>query len=177
MDEIEKTILNIKGITHIKKIPKELYPNILEIEKKEEKKIMRKIGNTYNSGLRKVLNSGNGTYLALHDCTFRGPPEPTCILKDFNGNLLGIEIISNEFREYFGSFSCARLDYPYPGFIILSKEEDLKGIFEFPTIPFPEITNGISASPSFSSDKYLRNELNLDNTSELASLLITCTSF
>ncbi len=129
----------------------------------------------HNRGVEEILERGVALCL-FKDATFRPPPEPTLLLVDEAGTVLGREIVAGQPAS------------PPPGrrFAFLGKDFILYGDvtptgrlrFSLPPVRFPELDGlpgiawAVSASPDTPQDEYLKDRFGVPRGSEFASILV-----
>ncbi len=112
----------------------------------------------------------------IKDRTFRGPPVPTVILIDEDGNVIGRELLPGEKLSVQKEKRVIRIG---DDFVIFFEKGRGKGArFVLPPVPFKEIEEleyakcVCSSSPSTAGDFFLRQCADLDDDPKLASVLI-----
>ncbi len=110
------------------------------------------------------------------DRTFRPPPEPTVLLVDDAGNVLGRELVTEEDRR---ASADRRLAYLGKDFVLLPGVRPSGSMrFLLPPVRFPElermrgVDRVVSASPDPPQDEHLRNRFGVPSSNELASILV-----
>jgi len=128
-----------------------------------------------NRGIREVL--GRERVLCLFkDAAFRPPPEPTLLLVDAAGKILGREVVTDEDRRASTERRLAFLGKDF----VLSPGVRPAGTMHFllPPVRFPELESVpgaarvVSASPDPPQDEYLRERLGVPRRNNLASILV-----
>ena len=127
-----------------------------------------------NRGVSEVLSRGRVVCL-FKDRTFRPPPEPTLVLVDEHGRVLGQEIIPGMPLAHSGTRT-VRLGRD---FLLFANQESSGQLrFVLPPVRFPElegvrdIDRLVSASPDPPQDDYLRARFGIPPGTELASILV-----
>lgn len=143
-ETIFKTLKNCRGVTAHR---------FLNADEKEKIRLME---TPENLGVAEALSRAY-TLAATHDSAFRKPPAPTVILES-DGRTVGKE------NPITGKFELE------PGI------HGPHGKYSFPPVPFPELEriaqNVVSSSPSKQVHEYLMGLLELEETAEIATLLI-----
>ncbi|HKZ89838.1 MAG TPA: hypothetical protein VJ300_06230 [Thermoplasmata archaeon] len=127
-----------------------------------------------NRGVSEVLSRGRVVCL-FKDRTFRPPPEPTLLLVDERGRVLGQEIIPGLPVAHPGT-KAVRLGRDF----LLFADQESSGRLRFvlPPVRFPELEDVrdidrlVSASPDPPQDDYLRARFGIPPGTELASILV-----
>lgn len=130
-------------------------------------------GATENRGVAQVLSRMRVVCL-FKDPTFRPPPEPTLLLVDDSGTVLGRELVPGDPEP-----SDRRVAYLGKDFILFAGARP-RGRYRFllPPVRFPELesrprlANVVSASPDTPQDEYLRARFRVPSGAEYASILI-----
>ena len=127
-----------------------------------------------NQGFLQSLN--RECVICLIKKHFRPPPEPTVILQDGDGNLLGEEVFPWTRNKYKGRKDVVWL---FDSFVMFPDVKASNGeYFVMPPVSFPELnaSNGckdvISCSPSPTCDKMIREHIGQKDDTELASILV-----
>lgn len=127
-----------------------------------------------NRGMEQVL--GRRTAVCLFkDPTFRPPPEPTLLLVDEAGHILGRELVAGE-AEPSRERRFAHLGKDFVLFADVRPHGRLR--FLLPPVRFPEldalegVDRVVSASPDSPQDEYLRERFRMDGGPHLASVLV-----
>lgn len=126
-----------------------------------------------NRGVAEVLSRGRVLCL-FKDVTFRPPPEPTLLLVDEAGTVLGRELVASV-RPPAGR----RVAYLGKDFVLYPGIRP-RGSYRFllPPVRFPELeavpglVRAVSASPDTPQDEYLRTRLGIPPGKEFASVLV-----
>ncbi len=171
LGEVLKVLSSIKGVRHAFFLSKEMRVGLARLER------------TYPSiGPLTVENDGVVACLArrrvaciIKDKTFRGPPHPTVVLVNDEGEVIGRELLRGErLGEGIGRTLMLGKD-----FVIFADKSSSKGArFLLPAVPFREVErirgteNVISSSPSTPGDAYLRKMAGIEEDPKLASILI-----
>jgi len=126
-----------------------------------------------NRGVSEVL-SRERVLCLFKDVTFRPPPEPTLLLVDDAGNVLGRELVGGESPPAGRRVAHLGKDFVlYPG-------TRPRGAYRFllPPVRFPELeavpglVHVVSASPDTPQDDYLRSRQEVPSGKEYASILV-----
>lgn len=127
----------------------------------------------HNRGVEEVLT--REVALCLFKAPeFRPPPEPTLLLVDEAGNVLGREIVAGR-----GAPDGRRFAYLGKDFILygdVKPEGRLR--FSLPPVRFPELEQvpgiewAVSASPDTPQDDFLKDRFGVPRGNELASVLV-----
>ncbi len=130
-------------------------------------------GAAENRGVTEVL-SRQRVLCLFKDATFRPPPEPTLLLVDAAGHVLGRELVAGEAPPTDRRLAFLGKDFVlYPG-------ARPQGAYRFllPPVRFPELESVlgagrvVSASPDTPQDEFLRAQHNVPEGRELASILV-----
>ncbi len=126
-----------------------------------------------NRGVDEVLQCSRVLCL-FKDASFRAPPEPTLLLVDDAGGVLGRELVAGEMSPKERKLAHLGKDFVlFPG---ARPHGRLR--FLLPPVGFPEledvpgITRVVSASPDTPQDDYLRDCLGAPHGREYASVLV-----
>ncbi len=171
MGEVLKVLSSIKGVKHAFFLSKEMRTSLARLE-----------GAYPSIGPLTVENEGVVACLArkhvaciIKDKTFRGPPHPTVVLVNDDGEVIGRELLPGEnLGESVGRTLMLGKD-----FVIFADKSASKGArFVLPAVPFKEVeeiegaANVISSSPSTPGDSYIRKMAGIEDDPKLASILI-----
>lgn len=130
-------------------------------------------GAAENRGIVEVLSRGRALCL-FKDATFRPPPEPTLLLVDAGGAVLGRELVAGESPP--GDRRVAHLgkDFVlYPGVRPHGGYRFLLPGVRFPELEHvPRVVRVVSASPDTPQDEYLRRRLGVPPGKDYASVLV-----
>lgn len=126
-----------------------------------------------NRGVAEVL-SRQRVLCLFKDPSFRPPPEPTLLLVDEAGRVLGRELLPGEVPS-----AERRVAYLGKDFVLFSGERP-QGQYRFllPPVRFPElegiprVERVVSASPDTPQDDYLRNRFAVPTGRHYASVLV-----
>lgn len=127
-----------------------------------------------NLGMAQVLARRTAVCL-FKDATFRPPPEPTLLLVDEAGNVVGRELIAGD-PEPSGERRFAHLGKDFVLYADVRPRGRLR--FLLPPVRFPEleglrgVERVVSASPDTPQDEYLRSRFGVHAGKELASVLV-----
>lgn len=126
-----------------------------------------------NRGVEEVL-SRERVLCLFKDGTFRPPPEPTVLLVDDSGAVLGRELVAGESPP-----AARRVAYLGKDFVLYAGARPQGGYrFLLPPVRFPElesmdgIARVVSASPDTPQDDYLRTREGVPAGKEYASILV-----
>lgn len=128
-----------------------------------------------NRGIQEVFKRERAVCL-FKDKHFRPPPEPTLLLVDEAGTILGREVLPEEDLHVKGGQRLAYLGKDF----VLSPDVRPSGKMHFllPPVRFPEletlkgIHGLVSGSPDPPQDDYLRQRFNVPPGRDLASILV-----
>ena len=130
-------------------------------------------GSARNAGLEEVLARSRMVCL-FKDTSFRPPPEPTLLLIDDGGEVLGRELLPGDAAP-----ADRRVAYLGKDFVLFAGVRPRGGYrFVLPPVRFPEletvsaIVRVVSASPDTPQDEYLRTRFGVLPGRELASVLV-----
>ncbi len=126
-----------------------------------------------NDGVLEVLSRMRAVCL-FKDATFRPPPEPTVLLVDAEGTVLGRELVAGESPP-----AERRVAFLGKDFVLFAGARP-SGSYRFllPPVRFPElesvdgVARVVSASPDTPQDEYLRIRHGMALGNELASVLV-----
>lgn len=126
-----------------------------------------------NRGVEEVLARERALCL-FKDITFRPPPEPTVLLVDDAGTILGRELVAGESTP-----PESRVAYLGKDFVLFAGARP-RGAYRFllPPVRFPELermprlARVVSASPDTPQDEFLRDREGVDRGKEYASILV-----
>lgn len=126
-----------------------------------------------NGGVAEVLSRTRALCL-FKDVDFRPPPEPTVLLVDDAGNVLGRELVAGESPP-----AERRVAFLGKDFVLYAGARPM-GSYRFllPPVRFPElesvegVARVVSASPDTPQDEYLRIRHRIGPGSQLASVLV-----
>lgn len=128
-----------------------------------------------NLGVAEVL-SRDFVACLFKDRTFRPPPEPTLLLVDERGQVLGREVVPEEPPPKPGERRFAFLGKDFVLFGDMNPSGRLR--FLLPPVRFPELEHVagihrvVSASPDTPQDEFLRERLRVPKGRDLASVLV-----
>jgi hypothetical protein len=128
-----------------------------------------------NDGVHECLKMAHVACI-IKDRQFRGPPVPTVVLIDEDGNVIGRELLPGEKLPPEGKRKVIRLGEDFVIFFDKGKGKGAR--FVLPPVPFREVEelDGVkcacSSSPSTAGDFFLRQCADLDDDPKLASVLI-----
>lgn len=129
----------------------------------------------YNRGVEEVL--AREVALCLFKAPgFRPPPEPTLLLVDEAGNVLGREVVPGQASS---PPEGRRFAYLGKDFILYGDVKPQGRLrFSLPPVRFPELERvadvawSVSASPDTPQDEYLKDRFRVPRGNELASILV-----
>ena len=171
LKEVLKVLSGIKGVRHSFYLTKEMREGLVELEKRYPS-----IGplTVQNEGALACLRSEHVACI-IKDKTFRGPPHPTVVLVNDDGEVIGRELLPGE-KPPKGPGRILMLGND---FVVLADRRASKGArFVLPPVPFKEIgemrgvCSVISSSPSTPGDFFLRKKVGIRDDPKLASILI-----
>ncbi|HEY7588574.1 MAG TPA: hypothetical protein VIB49_07520 [Thermoplasmata archaeon] len=165
-ESILDTIRRIRGVVRVER----LVPS--------DREALRRLStptSAENRGVSEALS--RGWVLALFkDSSFRPPPEPTLLLVDERGQILGREMVTGESPPSKAERRFAFLGKDFVLFGDVNPKGRLR--FSLPPVRFPElegvsgIDHVVSASPDAPQDDYLRDRFGVPRGKEIASVLI-----
>lgn len=163
----EVVIRRIRGLRGV------LLAEFLEPADREALRARRTPEAAENHGVAEVLARGRALCL-FKDVTFRPPPEPTVLLVDESGTVLGRELIAGESPP-----AGRRVAFLGKDFVLYAGARPT-GAYRFllPPVRFPEVEalegvgRVVSASPDTPQDEYLRSRHEVARGKELASVLV-----
>ncbi len=145
----------------------------LEDSDREALRSRATMGSAENRGVHEVLARARAACL-FKDSRFRPPPEPTLLLVDGTGAILGREVVPGDRPP-----ADRRVAYLGKDFVLYAGAKP-RGAYRFllPPVRFPELEGRprlariVSASPDTPQDEYLRGRFGVPSGSEYASILI-----
>lgn len=172
IDEVLSMLSGLKGVRHAFYLT---FDNKLSLEDIEKK--YPSIGplTIENTGVKECLKRDHVACI-VKDKTFRGPPQPTVVLVNDKGAIVGREVFDGEkVRPPPGKGTL----FLGKGFVIFYSRGTGKGArFVLPPVSFEEVerlgftAKVVSSSPSTVGDRYLRKTAGLEDDPELASILV-----
>lgn len=171
LKEVLKVLSGIEGVRHSFFLTKEMRKALAELER-----MYPSIGplTVRNEGVLECLQRQHVVCL-IKDKTFRGPPKPTVVLVNDNGDVIGRELLRGESPPK----GPGRILMLGKDFVVFADKSDTKGArFVLPTVPFEEIEgiggvcSVVSSSPSTTGDHLLRKRTGIDDDPKLASILV-----
>lgn len=172
LDEIQEVLSGLRGVKHTFYLTRQMRAGLEKIEKQYPS-----LGplTVQNDGVLQCLQRHHVACI-IKDKTFRGPPHPTVVLVNEDGEVIGREILRGE-RVKEGPSS--KTIFLGKDFVIFYGKGSGKGArFVLPPVSFNEVENirgtsaVISSSPSTSGDLFLRESAGLDDDPKLASILV-----
>jgi hypothetical protein len=172
LDHALKTLRALKGVKDAFFLTKAMEEGLAKIEKSYPSLGPLAIR---NDGVRECLKRQIVACI-IKDRHFRPPPEPTVVLIDEDGNVIGRELLPGEKLPAEKKRKVIRVG---EDFVIFFEKGQGKGArFVLPPVPFKEmedidgVHNVCSSSPSTAGDFFLRQRAGLDDDPKLASVLI-----
>ncbi len=166
MDGVEKAFL--------------LDQEILERLRQEEKGVKAIMDiSVRNDGFNAALEREHVACI-IKNTRFRPPPEPTVLLQDDEGTVMGIEVFPHtrgEYDEREDVFWLSEDFVVFPG-VKAARQE----FFVMPPVSFPELDESlgcrdvVSCSPSPTSDVMIKEHYGLEDDPRLASILVAFNS-
>ncbi len=145
----------------------------LEVVDREALRTRGTRGAAENRGVEEVLSRPRILCL-FKDVRFRPPPEPTLLLVDDAGTVLGRELVPGDQPP-----ADRRVAYLGKDFVLYAGTRPRGGYrFLLPAVRFPELealprlARVVSASPDTPQDEYLRGRLGIPAGKEFASILV-----
>ncbi len=168
MNQVDENV-----IRRIRGLPGVLRAEFLESEDRSGLQARRTPGAAENRGVAEVLSRERSLCL-FKDATFRPPPEPTVLLVDDTGAVLGRELVAGESPP-----AERRLAFLGKDFVLYAGARP-NGAYRFllPPVSFPEIEDirgvarVVSASPDTPQDEYLRARHGVASGTVYASILV-----
>lgn len=169
--EILEVLSGIKGVKHSFFLTKEMREGLSELEMKYPS-----IGplTVQNEGVLACLKREHVACI-IKDKTFRGPPNPTVVLVNDSGEVIGRELLPGERRPE-GPGKTLMLGND---FVVFANKSASKGArFVLPPVPFKEVeemsgtSSVMSSSPSTPGDFFLRRKARIEDDPKLASILV-----
>jgi hypothetical protein len=172
LDKALALLAGLKGVRHTFFLSIETRLGLEDIEKKYPSIGPLTIENT---GVAECLKRDHVACI-VKDRTFRGPPQPTVVLVNDEGAMVGREVFDGErVRPPPGKGTL----FLGKGFVIFYSRGSGKGArFVLPPVAFEELEKldftekVVSCSPSTVGDRFLRTEAGLEDDPELASILV-----
>ncbi|MCU0852624.1 MAG: hypothetical protein MUC90_05140 [Thermoplasmata archaeon] len=172
LGEVLSLLAGLRGVKNAFILTPETKLGLEEIEKKYPSLGPLTIENT---GVRECLRRDHVVCI-IKDRTFRAPPQPTVVLVNDEGAIVGREVFDGEKvtpPPGKGSLFLGK------GFVVFYSRGSGKGArFVLPPVPFEELegldfTDKVtSCSPSTVGDRFLRQKAGLEDDPELASILV-----
>jgi len=163
-EDAMRTIRGLKGVTRVE---------FLEPVDRESLRSRATEGAAENRGVAEVLSRSRILCL-FKDVTFRPPPEPTLLLVDDDGTLLGRELVTGERPP-----PDRRVAYLGKDFVLFAGAKPRGGYrFLLPPVRFPELEakrtldRVVSASPDTPQDEFLRARFGVPTGGDHASVLV-----
>lgn len=168
MDEIDEQVRErIAGLRGVLRVV------VLEANDRERLHRQRTADAAENRGVAEVL-SRQRVLCLFKDPSFRPPPEPTLLLVDDAGSVLGRELLPGEVTP-----ADRRVAHLGKDFVLFGGERPIGGYrFLLPPVRFPEleaiprVARVVSASPDTPQDDYLRHRFGVSPGRQYASVLI-----
>ena len=172
-EEPLKIAAGLRGVVHAFY----LTPDVLDEMRAEEAKVRAAGGNINvdNRGFSEALTRDH-VIAIIKDPRFRPPPEPTVLLMDDNGDILGTEVFPFTINKYLNRDDVVWLSDAFVMFPLVQGHGGEK--FVMPPVSFPELnpSNGckdvISCSPAPTCDLLMRKHYDYPDDPKLASVLI-----
>jgi hypothetical protein len=163
-EEVVQTVRGLAGVARVQ---------FLESEARRELRELGTAGAAENRGVLEVLSRSRVLCL-FKDATFRPPPEPTLLLVDDAGTVLGREILPGDRAP-----ADRRVAHLGKDFVLYAGARP-RGSYRFllPAVRFPELEANrnlarvVSASPDTPQDEYLRTHFGVPVGREYASILV-----
>jgi len=168
MDAIdEDAVRTVRGLTGVQRV-ESLGPT-----EREALRARGTPGSAENRGIAEVLSRPRILCL-FKDVRFRPPPEPTLLLVDDSGAVLGRELVAGDRPP-----ADRRVAYLGKDFVLYAGARP-RGAYHFllPAVRFPELeamsrlVRVVSASPDTPQDEYLRARFGVPPSPEFASVLV-----
>lgn len=168
MDAIdEDAVRTVRGLAGVHRV------EFLESADREALRARGTAGAAENRGIHEVLSRARVLCL-FKDVTFRPPPEPTLLLVDEAGTVLGRELVAGDRPP-----ADRRVAFLGKDFVLYAGARP-HGDYRFllPAVRFPELeakprlTRVASASPDTPQDEYLRARFDVPPGREYASILV-----
>lgn len=168
MDEIDQEVMRtVRRMTGVHRV------EFLEPADREALRARGTGGAAENRGVDEVLSRARALCL-FKDVNFRPPPEPTLLLVDEAGTVLGRELVAGDLPP-----SDRRVAFLGRDFVLYAGARP-QGSYRFllPAVRFPELEaiprliRVVSASPDTPQDDYLRARFGVTQGREYASILV-----
>ncbi len=175
-NKAKNIIQNLDGVIDVQKLTKQDIVKLIDIESNIDNELIPVI----NEGMKECFRQD--VSFVIFKKGFRLPPSPTVLLTNYDGQILGHEILTREDREKYKNdenafflgndfvlFRNMRGINKYPG----------KECFILPPIDFPElktlneINTVVSSSPSTQSDEYLKEKYGFIEDGTIATLIVS----
>jgi hypothetical protein len=172
IDEVVDFISRMEGSKHVFPLKVDAKENLIKIE--ENVKATFGI-NCCNNGVMDCLARKN-IIVIIKDSRFRPPPEPTVLLMADEGMIIGMEIFSEQKKQYLDREDVVFLSDEF--ILFLDPKPKNREYFVMPPVSFPEVEkmpgtkNVVSCSPSPPGDMYVRSLHGLPDDPKLASVLV-----
>lgn len=172
LDEVLRVLAGLRGVRQTFLLTSRTRDGLEDIEK-----MYPSIGplSIENTGVAECLKREHVACI-VKDRTFRGPPQPTVVLVNDEGAMVGREVFDGEKVSPPPGKESLFLG---KGFVIFYSKGDGRGArFVLPPVPFEELERldftdrVVSCSPSTVGDRFLRKEAGLEDDPELASILV-----
>ena len=171
LDGVLRVLSGMRGVKRSFYLTKEMRDGLARLEKRYPS-----IGplTVRNEGILASLEREHVACI-IKDKTFRGPPHPTVVLVNDNGEVIGRELLpGDKLAKRPGRTLMLGQD-----FVVFADESASKGArFVLPPVPFKEVEeiegtrSVISSSPSTPGDSFLRKKAGIEDDPKLASILI-----
>ncbi|HEX9908738.1 MAG TPA: hypothetical protein VGB78_09805 [Thermoplasmata archaeon] len=171
LDEVLRVLSGLKGVRQAFFLSKEMRCGLERIERDYPS-----FGplTVRNDGVQECLRRAHVACM-IKDAKFRPPPQPTVLLVDSDGSVIGHELLPGEKA----ASKDRKTIFIGKDFVMYYEKGRGKGAkFVLPPIPFEEVEriDGVScvcsASPCTVGDLYLRKEAHLEDDPKLASILV-----
>jgi hypothetical protein len=160
-------------VRSIRGIPGVVRAELLENPDRERLRTMDTRNAAENQGVAEVLTRDHVLCL-FKDASFRPPPEPTLLLVDEAGTVIGRELVVGETPP-----QDRRMAYLGKDFVLFAGAKPEGSVrFLLPAVRFPElegiqgVSRVVSASPDTPQDEYLRRRFVMPTGREFASVLV-----
>ncbi len=170
--EVLEMLGNMEGTQHVFEMDARTKDKLIEIEDNIRGTLGIKCA---NKGVEECLKREH-IVVVIKDNRFRPPPDPTVLLVDYDGQILGMEIFPHQRKQFEGRDDILFLSQD---FIVFAERKARRGeCFMMPPVQFPEVEempktkNVVSCSPSPLGDMFVRATHGLEDDPKLASILI-----
>ncbi len=173
MPQDPKTAVEREALQRVRALPGVVRVDLVADRDREKLRDLSTPDSAENRGVAEVLQCGRVLCL-FKDASFRAPPEPTLLLVDEAGAVLGRELVAGETPPKDRKVAHLGKDFVlFPGARPHGRLRFLLPPVRFPELEdVPGITRVVSASPDTPQDEYLRERFGAPRGREYASVLV-----